>query len=586
MLPSKLSTHTSPVLLPEIITLICAHLGKSNLAVASRINRAWSAICLPLLYHTITINWIGFKMSSLELGVLQNGQFCQKLIAAREVNHWCRRIVSILRCMPNLIDLEATWMNVDLLESLAYLQNLEKLTISRLQGSHSEDNTYFEPTFEGSKWIRELSMTDSSQMTDKALVSITRTCPRIQVLIVSGNRCLTQDGLIEWCQQLTLKATNSSSLSTFDSLTLGTNPHLPATMTELTTINFKNCGRIGSAGFKALFERSRHLEHVNLMSTWVEDDALQVLAAQNKGLQTIDLNCCAAISDRGLKNLLRTCTKLRTVSFLSCNRITAQVFFQGLWRCLELEELKFSLARWHVNLIENGPSGTPVQQHSDNVNSSVGQDDGQGEPQESPQEPLIALTNNGQPTFYEPQLEFMIFGGPELENTDDDNPSDISNSNNNNGDASVASSTNTTPTSNSDSAENPLLAHAASSTTLQEYRQRLILAQVYRQIERLTFLQTLDIRDLRLPLDLASGLGRLGGLEQLKTLEFTGLEWPMGEPEVNWLVGPGLEQDSHSSRVQPLPSLRQLAFKKGHGIPKEYLHKLKEYRPHLEVQYN
>ncbi|KAG0004921.1 hypothetical protein BGZ80_004894 [Entomortierella chlamydospora] len=487
--------------------------------------------------------------------------------------------------MPNLVDLEATWMNVDLLESLPYLQNLERLTISRLQGSHSEDNTYFEPSFEGSRWIRELSMTDSGQMTDRALVSITQACPGIQVLIVSGNRCLTQDGLIEWCHRLTLKAKDSGSLSTFDSLTLGTNPHPPTTTTELTTINFKNCGRIGSAGFKALFERSHHLEHVNLMSTWVEDDALEVLAAQNKGLQIINLNCCPAISDQGLKNLLRTCTKLRTMSFLSCNRVTAQVFFQGLWRCLGLEELRFSLARWHLNLIENGPSGAPVQQHSDNVNPSVSQDDGQGETQESPQALLNALTNNNQPTFYEPQLELMIFGGPEPENADDDKPSNITdNTSNNNGGDSFASSINTTPMLNLESVETSLHAYAASSTTLQEYRQRLILAQIYRQIERLTFLQILDIRDLRLPLDLASGLGRLGGLERLKTLEITGLESPMGEPEVNWLIGPGLEQDSHVRKVHPLPSLRQLAFKKGQGIPKEYLHRLKEYRPHLEVE--
>ncbi|KAI7829518.1 hypothetical protein BC939DRAFT_440973 [Gamsiella multidivaricata] len=76
---------TSPVLLPEIISIVCAYLDAPSLAVATRINRTWSAISLPLLYREITLAWRGFKIDSLELGVRRNGHHCRKLAAAREV---------------------------------------------------------------------------------------------------------------------------------------------------------------------------------------------------------------------------------------------------------------------------------------------------------------------------------------------------------------------------------------------------------------------------------------------------------------------------------------------------------------------
>ncbi|KAF9201843.1 Transcription factor COE1 [Haplosporangium sp. Z 27] len=556
----------SPVLLPEIISIISSYLHKPQLAVAARINRTWSNICLPILYHTISVSGLTFKINSLEIGVLRNGHYCQVLITANQVNHWCPRIVSILRSLPNLIELHAPWMNADLLESLIYLQKLERLSISRLQGSQSEDNSYFEPSFQGSRRIRELCMADSNQMTDMALVNITKACPRIQVLVVSGNRCLTHEGLIQWCQHLSEPINCSGSVSSIlDNLSIDTNPKISTAMTELTIVNFSNCNRIQSIGFQALFERSRHLEDVNLMSTGVEDSALQALVSQNKGLKNINLNCCAAITDRGLQTILRTCNQLRAVSFLYCNRITAQVFFQDLWKCVDLQELQFSLNRWHVNLIENGQGG-PIVQNGDNGN--------QDQDQESLQEnlhqiPFPGNSNHKRPAFSEPQLELMIFGEPELKDFEPNN--------------TIVSPTSITTETNHDAINYTLHAHAASATTIQGYRQRLILSQIYRQIEQLVCLQTLDIRDFHLPLDIASGLERLGRLKQLEILRITGLEWPMGMSEVDWLMGKS-KDISYSNDVQPLPSLQQLVFKKGYGFSTGHLSILQEFRPQLKVE--
>ncbi|KAF9117196.1 hypothetical protein BGX27_000045 [Mortierella sp. AM989] len=424
------------------------------------------------------------------------GEKYPEMISARN-SHW-HLIVSILRSMPNLIELNATWMNVDLLESLVYLQNLERLSISRLQGSYSEENMFFEPSFQGSKLLKELCMTDSSQMTDKALASITRTCPQIQVLIVSGNNCLTHEGLIGWCRWLSSLEEDPKSSSVYGSVAPGINPHLSTTMTALTTINFKNCNRIQSSGFQALFERSHHLEDVNLMSTRVEDAALK--------------------------------------------------------------------------------NGLPGQHHGGNGDITEAQVNEQSVLQEISQAPHIPIISDSQPMFYEPQLEFMIFGEPDLRNADAHTPLlAVTNSNISVGPAVYA--TNPNPL------ELPFHTHAVSSTTLQEYRRRLISAQVYRQIGQLLCLQILDIRDLYLPLDLASGLERLGGLYQLKILECTGLENPMGVPEVNWLLGLRSKQDI-GMIIHPLPSLRQLVFKKGYGIPSEYLQTLREHRPLLDIQLN
>ncbi|KAF8976955.1 hypothetical protein BGZ46_007811 [Entomortierella lignicola] len=395
-------------------------------------------------------------------------------------------------------------MNADLLESLVHLQKLERLSISRLQGSQSEDNSYFEPSFQGSRRIKELCMADSNQMTDMALVNITKACPRIQVLVVSGNRCLTHEGLIQWCQHLSEPIDCSGSVSSvLDNLSIDTNPKISTAMTELTTVNFSNCNRIQSIGFQALFERSRHLEDVNLMSTGVEDSALQALVSQNKG--------------------------------------------------------------WHVNLIENGQGGPVVLQNGDNGN--------QDQDQESLQEnlhpiPFPGNSNHKRPAFSEPQLELMIFGEPELKDFESNN---------------TVSPTTITTEANHDAINYTLHAHAASATTIQGYRQRLILSQIYRQIEQLVCLQTLDIRDFHLPLDIPSGLERLGRLKQLEILRITGLEWPMGMPEVDWLMGKS-KDISYSNDIQPLPSLQQLVFKKGYGFSTVHLSILQEFRPQLKVE--
>ncbi|KAF9963342.1 hypothetical protein BGZ70_007474 [Mortierella alpina] len=495
-------------------------------------------------------------------------------------NHWCPRIVDALGRMPNLLDLEATWMNTDLLQALIHLQQLERLWIPRLQGSQSEDNPYFEPSFQGSRRIKELNMADTSLMTDASLVSITKTCPYIEVLTVSGNRCLTHEGLIRWCEQLSLQQSSTygpaSSHSIFRTL------DGPSTaMTALTTINFANCNRIQSAGFQALFERSHHLQHVNVMSTPIEDDALRVLAKQNANLRSVILNCCARISDHGLQNLLRTSCQLESVSFLYCHRISVQVFFQTLWKCLRLRELQFSLNAGHKTLIENG------------LPTSAGhQNPGQHEVQEVQDAGLLisppVLAGASSPRFHEPQLEYTIFGGPD---EDDNEPLVLGNEGTGAGNDIM------------DGSDPYVDAAGACSDSVQEYRQRLISSQMFRQLERLTCLQTLDMRDINLPLDLRSGLARLGRLEQLQVLELTGLNQPLGSAEIDWLIDASGTAEMHAKQPPSftdhqraprtssplegerpgLPALKTLVFKGGYSLSGELLEKLKFARPFLDL---
>ncbi|KAF9574117.1 hypothetical protein EC968_007369 [Mortierella alpina] len=576
-------SYTSPVDLPETISLVCSYLDLPGLAVATQLNRTWSSFSLPLLYREIHLNSRTFKLDSLELGLLRHGHLCQKLSAVRDVNHWCPRIVIALGRMPNLLDLEATWMNTDLLQALIHLQKLERLWIPRLQGSQSEDNPHFEPSFQGSKRIRELNMSDTSLMTDASLVNITKTCPYIEVLTVSGNGCLTHEGLIRWCEQLRLQSSAYRRASHSISRTLDS----PCTaMTALTTVNFANCNRIQSEGFEALFERSHHLQHVNVMATPIEDGALRVLAKQNADLRSVVLNCCARISDHGLQNLLRTSRKLEAVSFLYCHRISVQVFFQVLWKCIGLKELQFSFNIGHKTLIENG------------LSTSGHQDSGLQEAhhvQGSDPESMISLlapangsSSSSSPHFHEPQLEFAIFGGPEEEDNE----------------SKGMGSEGAGAVSESMGGSDPFVdAARARSASVQEYRQRLILSQIYRQLERLTSLELLAVRDIHLPLDVRSGLARLGRLEQLEVLYLAGLDKPFGPAEVDWLTGAtGTAAAVHEKqplsptdqsafrRTSPLqgthqilPSLKTLVFKGGFSLPRVLRQKLKFARPLLDL---
>ncbi|KAF9577421.1 hypothetical protein BGW38_007374 [Lunasporangiospora selenospora] len=151
------------------------------------------------------------------------------------------------------------------------------------------------------------------------------------------------------------------------------------------------------------------------------------------------------------------------------------------------------------------------------------------------------------------------------------------------------------------------------SATVQMYRQQLVLSQIYRQIERLRKLEVLDLRDLNMPMNLHSGLWRLGRLERLRILELSGLDAPWGSAEVEWLTGMGKggwegagghgrlsldgsdlsdSGDCGTDHLQggirrkkgPLLGLKQLGFKKGHGLPSKWTLELQRLRPEIDLQ--
>jgi hypothetical protein len=81
----QLSAPTSPVQQPEIVDAICSELDLADLATAAMVNRAWHAICVPILYQEIVLCSRTFKINSLILGVRRYGNLCRKLKATREV---------------------------------------------------------------------------------------------------------------------------------------------------------------------------------------------------------------------------------------------------------------------------------------------------------------------------------------------------------------------------------------------------------------------------------------------------------------------------------------------------------------------
>ncbi|KAG0356848.1 hypothetical protein BG005_004215 [Podila minutissima] len=587
MASTILESHSSsPVCLPEIISTIVSYLDQPNLARAARINQTWASICQPILYREIRLSSRTFNIKSLELGLKKHGHHSQRLFAARDVNHWCSRIRAALLNMPNLVQLDALWMNADLLESVIQLQHLERLSAPRMQGSHPDDHSYFLPSFTGSSKITHLDMSDSHLVHDKVLVQITRACPQIQFLALSGNHCLTHAGLIEWCNGDLHLADPSSSSSPSSSTSdaqdpLITQPKLPLFTTSLTSINFSNCNKIETEGFEALFQHSHQLQDLNLMSTKVGDTALEILADNNKHLRSLVLTCCAAISAQGLSRILRTSRELESVSFMYCSRVSAMVFFQlPLWTCTRLRELRFSLNNRHLDWVENGLSAAEsasmvaMAQLLDNGNNNINNNNNNNTTGSDANGQDAATVGDIHVTdlfavegseFHEPLFQHFIEGIeiPASSPSDDDDDGDDKYS----------------PRKSTDSTRSPLLSSPvtpAPPTTIQQYRQRMILSQLYRQIERLTHLHVLDMRDLHLPLDLDSGLWRLGSLRQLEMLEWTGLQAPLREQEVAWLTS---GQDE-----RPLPALHQLLIKGGYGMSSAERAVLQAGRPDLDLQ--
>ncbi|KAF9404145.1 hypothetical protein BGZ94_004336, partial [Podila epigama] len=485
-----------------------------------------------------------------------HGHYCQKLFVARDVNHWCSRIRSALLLMPNLLQLEAPWMNADLLESVLQLQHLEHLAVPRMQGSHPDEHSFSLLSFTGSNKITYLDLSDSHIAHDQVLVQIIRACPKIQVLALASNRCLTDAALREWCEGISgkdesmMETTNNSNNSNNNHLNHRPLSLLPSDKsTCLTSINFSNCNRIRTEGFEALFRHSHQLQDLNLMSTAVGDKALELLAENNARLRSLVVNCCAAISAHGLSRILQTSQHLESVAFLFCSRVSAKVFFQTpLWACVRLKELRFSLNKQHLTWIEHGLN--PVENEKmaalvallfggggRNGGGSEGEGEGEGEGAEN--------DGNNADEIHEPLFQYFVNG------IDKENAGNISSN---------------APADESTLEETMLDPEVSSSRplTIQDYRQRLVVSQFYRQIERLTELKLLDMRDLHLPFRIESGLWRLARMARLERLEISGLEAPLGPQEIGWLVGDGVVKQK--KQQLPLPMLQQLVFKSGHGM--------------------
>jgi len=70
------------------------------------------------------------------------------------------------------------------------------------------------------------------------------------------------------------------------------------------------------------------LEVLNLSRTKINDETLYVISKSCSGLLLLDLEGCCYITEKGVRQVIKNCTRLKEINLRHCRKVAADV---GLW---------------------------------------------------------------------------------------------------------------------------------------------------------------------------------------------------------------------------------------------------------------
>jgi F-box/leucine-rich repeat protein 2/20 len=90
-------------------------------------------------------------------------------------------------------------------------------------------------------------------------------------------------------------------------------------------LNLSSCPKVNLHGMN--FEVPQ-LEVLNLSMTKIDDKTLYVISKSCFGLLQLDLEKCYSISEEGVKQVVKNCTRLKEINLRHCGKVSVNV---GLW---------------------------------------------------------------------------------------------------------------------------------------------------------------------------------------------------------------------------------------------------------------
>lgn len=185
--------------------------------------------------------------------------------------------------------------------------------------------------------LRSLSIRNCPGFGDASLAVLSKLCPQLQNVDLSGLQGISDTGLLpvlESCEAGLVKVNLSGCVNLTDKIV--------STMAEihgwtLEMLNFDGCKKISDASLMAIADNCPLLCDLDVSKCAVTDYGIASLARANHlNLQILSLSGCSMVSDNSLNALGRLGQTLLGLNLQLCNAIsssTIDILVEQLWRC-------------------------------------------------------------------------------------------------------------------------------------------------------------------------------------------------------------------------------------------------------------
>ncbi|KAG0053870.1 hypothetical protein BGZ83_000267 [Gryganskiella cystojenkinii] len=361
--PSKLSTvdpdAPSPLDIEEILVEIVSNLDRQSLFSCISVSKIFYRASIRILWSVV--HW---KSTTTDNGFLPEfkryGHYTVEL-----QDNFNADLDLIARICPNLRELRLAWTPAtdEALQNI--LENSPKITDLYLYCSRELTHKSLEyiGRLQG---LTRLDMKNMVKMDERSLTMFLRSCPQLEHLnledVLLENIFLDDLGTDKPLQLRTLGLARSYPPGTFIKNILRNSPHmqelslarnirsiltqedvipLQDMLLQLTHLSLDSCRLIDSDALETIFQTCLGLERVNISATLADDRTLIALGTNCTKLQSLNVSACTHISDRGVLNLLTTCSTLILLDLQTRFTITSAIFQPASrpWACLQLETL-------------------------------------------------------------------------------------------------------------------------------------------------------------------------------------------------------------------------------------------------------
>ncbi|GMJ15664.1 EIN3-binding F box protein 1 [Hibiscus trionum] len=185
--------------------------------------------------------------------------------------------------------------------------------------------------------LKSLSVRNCPGFGTRSLAMVSKVCPQLQHLDLSGLYGITNAGLLpllESCEAGLVKVNLSGCLNLTDEVVLAlTRLHRET----LEVLNLDCCRKITDASLVAIADNCIFLSELDVSRCAITDSGVAALScAEQLNLQVLSLSCCSKVSNKSMPLLKKIGKTLVGLNLQHCNSISSrsiELLVETLWRC-------------------------------------------------------------------------------------------------------------------------------------------------------------------------------------------------------------------------------------------------------------